>query len=45
MNTSQAILTRVKPELKAKLIELARADRRSLSAFLAMALEQLVETK
>ena len=45
MANKQAIITRVKPEVKTELVRLAKSDRRSLSEFLAIALEQLIEGK
>ena len=43
MTNTVALLTRVRPEVKTKLIDLAKSDKRSLSSFVAIALAELCE--
>lgn len=45
MINTVALLTRVKPEIKAKLSDMAKADKRSLSAFVAIALSDYCKAK
>ena len=42
---NETILIRVKPEVKQKLIDLANQEKRSLSNFLAIAIDELLHDK
>ena len=44
MASTTHITVRVSPELKDKLLALAKAERRTLSQFVAIQLEELVES-
>lgn len=42
---NETILIRVKPEIKAELTRLAKSEHRSLSNFMSIAIDQILETK